>query len=159
MALTVTVEKSGEDVVVTFDGMLNEESSIPDLDKNIQGRLILKLEKLTMINSIGCRTWLTWIRTLNPKQGIVLERCSSVFIGQVSVLKGFAPQDSKLESFFLPYHCDSCDHDANILFQAGQDTHIEVELPCPKCGDVMECDVVAQTYQRFLTKSANEPKY
>lgn len=159
MSLNVKIELSGDDVIVTFDGMLNEESTVPDLDQDISGRLILKLEKLDMINSIGCRTWLTWIRTLKPKKGIVLERCSPVFIGQVSVLKGFAPPDSTIESFFLPYHCDACDHDANILFNVGQDTKIEIELPCPKCGDKMECDVVAQTYQRFLAGPSKNEKY
>ena len=150
MALIVKVEKSGADVTISFDGILNEDSTLPDMEKCIHGRLILHLEKLTMINSIGCRTWLDWIKRIQAPEGVVLQNCSPAFIAQVSVLKGFVPQDSKLESFFLPYHCDSCDHDTNILIRVGHDNSVADDLPCPKCGSKMECDVVSQTYQRFL---------
>lgn len=154
MALKFTQSTVGNDMQILIEGVLNEDATLPVLPSKITGRLILDLGELTMINSIGCRNWLLWVKTINADGGLVLTNCSPAFIAQVNVLKGFVPPMTNVHSFYLPYHCESCEAQDKILFTNGTDTEIPDDTPCPKCGSSMECDVVNQSYVRFLQKKS-----
>ncbi|MGZ3722028.1 MAG: hypothetical protein ACXVA9_03795 [Bdellovibrionales bacterium] len=154
MSLKVTTHKIGTDVHVTLYGFIDENCIMPDFSEEIYGRLILNLEHITMINSLGSRRWLKWVRNLKARGGIVLVSCSAPFIGQANVLQNFIPDGVTVESLLVPYLCSKCTHEESVLFTVGQDLDAPETRPCPTCAGVMNMDVMKSKYFHLLNKKS-----
>ena len=154
MALKITNTVVGLDVHLTINGVIDENVDLPTFDGEIQGKLVVNLEHLTMINSLGCRVWSKWIKGIKAKQGVVLSHCSPAFIAQVNVLQNFVPAGVAIESLHVPYMCASCNHREKLLYPSGQALGAANACPCPNCGAVMDIDVMPAQYFHFLQKKA-----
>jgi hypothetical protein len=152
--LKVSTTKQGQDVRVALDGCMDENCVLPIFKDEIQGKLIIDLEKLTMVNSLGSRRWQKWIKDVRAQGGISLVRCSTPFVAQVNVLQGFVPPAVKIESFLVPYLCTKCAHEEHLLFTVGKDTSVTDERICPTCGGTSKLDVHKSHYFNFLDKKS-----
>jgi hypothetical protein len=152
MSLKITAHQDGNDQHLALYGMLDENCQLPEFDHMIAGKLVVNLEFLTMINSLGTRKWLKWIKSIKAQGGVVLSKCSAPFIAQVNVLHNFTPEGVYVESFQVPYLCPTCTHEAQLLFTVARDTEAEDTHPCPACGGTMEMDVIKSKYFNFLKK-------
>jgi len=161
MALTIDIEHHGQDITVTFRGMLDENAlELPHFSQPITGRVYLKLGELTLINSLGCRKWVQWVRDeMKAKQGVFLLECNPAVVNQLNILEGFIPEGSTIESFYVPYFCESCGYDTVVLFENNKDYIEGVESPlmrspdeahCPSCQGAMALDAVKARYFKFL---------
>lgn len=155
----MTIE--GEDVYLALSGVIDEICSLPAFDQ-IPGRLYIDLEKLTMINSIGCRNWVQWFRDkVRAKGGVSLIKCSPAIIHQVNILSGFLPPGVSVDSFYVPYFCDGCGYEEQMLLTRGIDFNdnqvlAEVgERACPACSALMAPDIIKKRYFQFITKKAS----
>jgi anti-anti-sigma regulatory factor len=153
MSLKVQIQRQGDNVHLRLAGSLDESAQLPAYPDGILGRLIVDLEQLNMINSMGIRKWVDWTKTIRCKGGMTLIKCSTAVVTQLNVLYGFLPPDAKVESFFVPYHCDHCGHEEAFLWvvsgQQPENTRV-----CPKCADMMEIEVIRERYFSFLKKKA-----
>ncbi|MGZ3722027.1 MAG: hypothetical protein ACXVA9_03790 [Bdellovibrionales bacterium] len=150
MSLKITTHKLGTDVHVTLYGFIDETCIMPVFNEEIYGRLILNLEYITLINSLGTRRWLSWIKTLKANGGIVLSKCSAPFVGQMNVLQNFVPEGVVVESFIVPYLCSKCTKEESVLFTVGVDSDASEIRACSACGGDMEMDVIKSKYFHFL---------
>lgn len=150
MILVVTTVQKGKDVHVNISGVLDENATLPDFNDEIFGQMIVNLEGLKMINSLGTRRWLKWIKSIRARGGIVLSKCSPPFISQANVLQNFVPQGAKVESLNVPYLCTKCSHESLVLFTVGKDTDAPDIRPCGECGGEAEMDVIKAKYFHFL---------
>ncbi len=157
MSLSVHIAHSGTDVTITFNGMLDETCQLPEFSEPIMGRVEIHLERLHMINSLGCRKWAIWLRDkVKAKGGITLVKCSPVIVNQISILEGFLPTGANVQSFFVPYFCEKCSHEERVLFREGIDyakgkpPKVNDHLDCPKCHASMELEVVPEKYLRYF---------
>lgn len=158
MKLAIQMQANGEDIRVSMSGILDETCELPEFATPVTGRLIIDLEKLAMINSLGCRKWVLWIKAVKAKQGITLAKCSPAVVNQMNILSGFLPDNVTVESLFVPYHCEACADERFILFHIEQANSAEQianwpeKLDCPQCKSRMELDVLKARYFVFATR-------
>ena len=111
MNLKIHTFQEPDVLTLRFEGILDETCELPEFQSSINGRLTVDLEKLAMINSLGCRKWIQWIRTLPPSLTVTLKNCSPVVVNQINILSGFIPARAVVESILVPYYCAVCDLD------------------------------------------------
>lgn len=155
--LKTETHQDGPSLTLKMSGAISEESDLPTLSETVKGELILDLEGISAINSVGCRNWALWMRELKAGNGIILKRCSPVFVHQMNVLVGFIGQ-AKVASVFVPYYCASCGGVKNELVEfanghvEASNLNIATTIPCPVCKSKMEIDVDEGRFFSFLSR-------
>ena len=156
--LNIDKRETPDGTVVSLRGSIDEETNFAEID-GTEPRLIFDLSGVSLINSMGIRNWVNWMKA-NRNRSLVFRNCSKPIVDQINALEGFLPPGSVVESFFVPYVCENCGHADRVLFRrthefdqgtADQKQSIRPpELKCPKCGEQMEMDVIEAKYFRFL---------
>ncbi|MGE0525971.1 MAG: hypothetical protein AB7G93_09370 [Bdellovibrionales bacterium] len=163
MSLKTSIWQDGPDVRMALEGVVDENCQLPDFEEEIPGRMLVDLEMLSMINSLGCRKWVDWMRRVRARAGLILQRCSPPVVNQMNILAGFLPKGVIVESFFAPYLCAECGHNELDLFVRGEHfddsgiTHVAEHRSCPSCSGCMDLDVMPQRYFSFLSTKAKKP--
>lgn len=159
--LTIQVIRNSEGITLRLDGVLDETAELPAFDTSFCGRMTIDLRKLTMINSLGCRKWIHWLKAYPKGTQIFLVNCSSVVVHQINILVGFVPPGVTVESIDVPYFCESCGEDEHILMmtsgaavQGWTPDQVPDEKECIHCKKTAELDVIKSRYFHFLTKKA-----
>ena len=157
------VKKTGTVYEITLDGPVGEGSSLFNHDVRDASKIVIDGEKMTYINSIGVKNWILWTVRVPAKSPFILQKLPLVMINQASTVKGFLPRHARVESFYAPFVCPSCNLEKSVLFQLGQEYDYasagqprRVTLPkkdCPKCKAEMEPDFIEGKTFTFL----NEP--
>lgn len=152
---------SPKDCTIHFSGAINENSDFSGMDLGAAKVLILDLHGVTSLNSMGLRNWVNWVKGVKNKMQLHFRQCPRVVVDQMNVLQGFLPMGAVVESFFVPYHCDACQHEENYLATRGKDymegtvdTRDGIVMPetrpCPVCAAQMDWDIVPLKYFSFL---------
>ena len=148
--MKIEVQKFGTTWIYHFFGYLNEDAKIPSVDDPSVTELQLNLEKLTMVNSVGIRTWFKFTKSIGPNVSVQLIHLPKVFVSQANMVSGFLPKNSQIQSFELPYYCEHCDL-AESKYCTPQQALEQLQTPlCRKCKGTMELDAVADSYFKFL---------
>ncbi|MGE4131488.1 MAG: hypothetical protein AB7F86_07600 [Bdellovibrionales bacterium] len=154
------IAQKGTDTILTINGALNENAQFPNFPNPIGGRLVIDLEGVTMINSLGCRTWSQWLNKINAKNGVALQRCSPPVVHQLNVLSGFIGPNAVVESAFVTYYCDSCGATEKVLVPLGagiksiDQIKLDETMICPVCSALMELEVSPERYFTFVARRA-----
>lgn len=141
---------------IEIEGALDEHARLPSVPKPLKDRLTIDLQNLSAINSVGCRTWIQWIQSLEVQDGVELINCPPHFVVQASILFGAVPKGVSIRSFYVPYYCDSCGAEELIKVELGDgvtsvdDLKIDDTIICPVCSATMTIDVVKQKFLAFL---------
>ena len=155
MTFTHAITTRGTETFVEMNGHLDERATMPDVTRLGAGPLTLDLGGVSLINSLGCRRWITWIADVAARvERVDLARCSSGVVQQINLLGGFTPKGVTVTSLFVPYECPRCGHAARVLHQiaGGFDVNTVPEsLICTACGTAMNLEIMRQTYFKFLT--------
>lgn len=158
MSLKISTEQRGPDLFFQFAGAMDERTGLPALPEPLPARLIVDLSGVNLINSLGCRNWVNWVKPFEKGGRLELEKCPPPVVNQANILVGFLPPFAEVTSFFVPYFCEPCEHEEFVLVQAGKDYGPGQKLSmsptrsCPKCGEVTELDVMPERYFKFLDK-------
>ncbi len=146
---------------VHIEGPINENTIFSQIDLQGAKILILDLEHVRSLNSMGLRNWMLWIRSLKSRSQTFFRNCPRVVVDQMNILQGFLPMGAVVESFFVPYWCSSCEHEENHLATRGRDfmegtvdtpegLTLTETRPCPVCSGQMEWDIIPLKYFAFL---------
>lgn len=136
---------------------MDERMQLPEMKSDLPGRLDIDLQDLESMNSTGCRNWVHWIRAIKAK-GIYLHNCPPQFVSQAAILKGVIPDGVTVQSFYIPYYCDSCGASETVRMELGKDFRdyeslvIRDQIICPVCSSIMRLDIVKERYVSFLAK-------
>jgi len=158
MALNVELKKIGGVHCFQFSGHIDEVSVFPEIPSDI-GKVVIDLEKVAAINSVGIRSWLQWFDGFQGAT-FTFKNCPVPIIMQMNMVEGFLPSGSKVESFFVPYFCEDCDKEFQEKFILDRDVFVEngayrlasdYHVQCSK-GCSPELDTNEAKYFRFLTK-------
>ena len=158
MDFSYKIKTEGGNTQIDFCGDLNENAELPDTAKKFSGELRVNLKQVTGLNSLGCRKWIHWFKTVTTEGGVALVHCPALIIGQINILSGFVPDDVAVESFYVPYTCDQCGRshaqfvESSAVFGADGSLQVPAEMPCPQCSGILEIEYTPQTYFSFLTK-------
>ena len=165
MSFEVSFEYREDTTIISFTGAIDENADFTSFKPVDTQHLILDLKEVNLLNSVGLRNWINWIRTLPNLEVIEMRNCTVAVINQVSVLEGFVPLNGVIHSFEVPYLCDSCETEIAFWAKRGTDyqertadkdewNKIPTQMECPKCGKTSEMDVIAAKYFRFLSKKS-----
>jgi hypothetical protein len=147
------IELEGHDVKMT--GQIDERCELGELEAKLGDRASFDLERVSFINSIGVRAWVQLLRTLRDRGvAVVLRRCSEEMTHQMNMIADVAA-GARVESFFAPYMCAACGHEASRC--------VEIEpnlaalrrlqaptLPCGECPGTMELNEIPARYLYFV---------
>lgn len=146
---------------ITLEGPISEKTEIYDYDLSNASEILINMEKVTFINSIGVKNWITWVLKIPHRCKVRLEKCPFVITNQVNIVQGFLPRNSQIESFNAPYICDSCGQEKYFMLSLGKEyeyatatspkaVNLPEEVSCSKCGDFMEPDFLVEKTFSFL---------
>ncbi|HEY4244713.1 MAG TPA: hypothetical protein VGM88_33090 [Kofleriaceae bacterium] len=145
------------DGVLYLGGALDEASMLGELPARARdGRIVLDLEKVTFINSLGVRDWIRMMAALDrAKTAVELRRVCEPVVQQLNMILA-ARGDAAVASFFAPYACDSCGREESMLVDAVafHDTLVAGVAPpqtCPECGSKMSFNDFPERYFSFLS--------
>jgi hypothetical protein len=117
MALKVASDIKGTEQLLTFEGSIDEDVADITAPQASMASYIIDLNGITLINSIGIRTWCEWIQRFPAGKPIRLKRVPKAVVTQINSVKGFLPVDAKVESVYLPLFCDKCEKQSNVLVE------------------------------------------
>ncbi len=155
------IEDTEDGKKLVLSDALDENANFSELEKLKIKNLTVDLDGVRKINSMGLKKWIALTRS---QQGthFVLRRCPAPIVNQMNILEGFLPQGAIVDSFYIPYKCESCGVEQlqlaqrNFDFQeATNDQPVRIALPptrpCESCGETMEWDIVEKAYFKFLS--------
>jgi anti-anti-sigma regulatory factor len=150
--------QSGDDQLL-LSGSIDETAGLMDLLGRAQdGRLVLDLDGVTFINSLGVRDWIR-MQAAATQKGIQIElrRVAEVVIHQLNMIIA-TRGTSRVTSFFAPYACDGCGREESLIVDAvanaPQLTKLQApSMTCPECGGAMAFNDFPERYFSFLAGS------
>lgn len=150
----MTHAREGDDLKVSIDGNIDEESVFEELPLAGVAKIYIDLGKVSAINSVGIREWIKWSKGLGGVNAIEIHNCPKVVVDQVNMVAGFLPPNAKVISFFVPYYSDESGEEVMVLFKRGE--HFDDTGARPpeglkdSAGNEMEIDVIEAKYFKFL---------
>ena len=124
--------------------------------------LTLNMSQTTFINSIGVKNWILWSLRIPKNCYIHLINAPFVIASQASTVVGFMTKNMRIESFRVPYTCESCGAEESKIatrgehYQYAQDgkprvINLPLELPCGRClKGKLEPDFIVEKTFKFL---------
>ena len=114
--------------------------------------LILNLEGVIRINSIGLRHWIPLLSRLSSARAVLVEGLSYPFVLQANNVANLLG-GVKVRSCVAPYYCTMCEQNHTIVVTTEEIA--KTELPptkaCPQCASPMEFDEL-DDYFDFLRR-------
>lgn len=160
-----TQRVEGGKLILALEGAIDEDVSFPSVDTSTHKAVELDLKSIKTINSVGIREWLNWIRPIAESAELILSNCPKALVFQFNMVEGFLPARAKVVSFYVPFFCEECDREENLLFTLGQDIVVKDGQPVviadlgnrTKCDSgrcALEMDVTEAKYFQFVRKLA-----
>ncbi|MCB0340679.1 MAG: hypothetical protein H6626_13280 [Pseudobdellovibrionaceae bacterium] len=152
---SVSQSQEGNDVVLTFQGQIDEDANFQSASGVSGSSIILNLDGVTAINSCGIREWIKWLKELPSGASITYKNCPKVIVDQINMVAGFLPDNAKVDSFYVPYYCEESGNEKMVLFTSGKEFNGDSVNPPDsvvddETGDEMEMDVIESKYFKFL---------
>jgi hypothetical protein len=116
------------------------------------GPIEIDCTAIGMINSIGTRNWINFLRALAPKGPYSFRGCHDNFLAYARMVPLFT-NNAKVLSFYVPFECTSCDARTEVLHETRAVVEIErlfQPVPCKACGAETEPAADAEEYERVL---------
>ena len=145
--------------VFHIDGDITEFSEFGELQSE-ETAIEVNLGKVLRLNSMGIRKYLKFIIDLAPKS-LILHEIRPDFVNNINVIPqmlGAAGSRSKVISLYLPYFCEECKSETEVLNKVSElDFNGEGEPSlsqpnCPMCEQVLESDFPEIEYFSFLDR-------
>ncbi len=147
----------GEVVALVLVGPIDERCDLAALRGVQTGRLVLDLEGVTRINSVGVGEWIRTMQAIPESVEVVWERASVALVRQMSMIANFHGR-SRIRSFHAPYYCPACDVERDVLLEASALSRaVAPERTCPDCGAPMEFDEVEEDYFGAILEANQAP--
>ena len=149
----------GDGWLVTIEGELNDHLDAKRLHEGLSGVVVFDLEKVTRVTSFGVREWLRGLAKIRAKYYCFIN-CRPAIVSQFNMIVGFGGV-GELISLFLPYTCDECDREFEILADLRRE-YVNVvggeprRQVCVNCGAAAEFDDLPDHYFSHV-KSSRPP--
>jgi hypothetical protein len=152
-------KKTKDTLEIQVAGTINEDARFDTLDMSNSKTVNIDLKDIVAINSCGVREWVKWIDSIPKGTSIQYRNVPSAIIDQMNMIFGFLPENARVDSFFVPYYCESCLLVTPLLINIQKDSdvsHLKIEdsIPCQKCKNPAELDILGAKYFKFLKKKS-----
>ncbi len=164
MSFSFKIESAPTQEIILLGGIIDGDANFSKITPKKSSQLIIDLKDVELLNSLGLRNWVQWVKTLDQyPSGIYLRNCPNVVVHQMNVLNGFMPLQAIVESIVIPFLCESCNTESNYLAVRGRDykeamdgepAHILMAFSkkCENCGENAEADIIPSKYFQFLSR-------
>ena len=156
MAIECRVVQAPAPPHVYLSGAIDEHTDLDKVFADLQqvrpDPLILNLEGILRINSIGLRHWIPLVSQLSKSRTVVVEALSYPFVIQANNVANLLA-GVEIRSCVAPYYCSLCEMNRTIVVSAEEIRAGELAPPkdCPECGTEMEFDEL-EDYFAFLRR-------
>ena len=125
----------------------------PEELATLQGTLVLDLDGVKRITSFGVREWIRFLKSC-VAESVVFVNARPGMVAQFNLVGGFAGH-GVLASCYLPYICEECDTETEVLLDltTSHDVITRKEPPplsCPKCNAATEFDDIPASYFSWM---------
>ncbi len=113
----------------------------------------VSFEHLVYINSVGVRTWIRWLQTVEKVGHVTLHRCPVIFVRSLNTVYGMVNTRMKVQSFYVPFYDPDSQQRRNLLMVHGTDFFDDGSLVIPSVKNDNDVDLeldVPETYFTFL---------
>jgi hypothetical protein len=114
-----------KELALTLAGAIDEDVQFPVLNLAGIEQVIFDLKEIKSINSVGIREWLNWIKPIAEQCQLSMKNCPKVLVFQFNMVEGFLPKGAQVQSLYVPFFCEKCDKEENILFNLGKEFKLE----------------------------------
>ncbi len=145
-----------------FVGQIDEEATFPDVT-DMPTEATIDLKQVGAINSVGIRAWIMWF-TQHTNTHFTFVNCPKALVMQMNMVEGFLPEKATVLSLQVPFFCEDCDEEKDVLFNVGKEIIVEngqVKLNYDKASICKsecdpELDVSEVKFFRFLLSRSGE---
>lgn len=145
-----------EQLLIRMSGAINEVADFSPVKFAKKPKVEIDLEELTMLNSVGLRSFGIWAGAL-ANEVLEFSHCPKFFIDQVNMISGFIPRRARVISFYVPYFSDDLNVERMILYRKGLEferTNDQIRFHHPDVlgekGERFVMDVIPEKYFAFL---------
>lgn len=146
----------GDLVCLKLAGTIDEAFEGKRLAESVRSStLILDLGDIRKVSSFGIREWVDFMNGVGKTATrIILVECAPKIVDQLNMVANFAGT-GRVYSFYAPYHCDYCDKDERVLWQADRDVEVIKSMKppqraCGTCGELQYFNEDPVTYFSYL---------
>ncbi len=154
MSFSISKKTEGSNLVLEVKGDVDEDANFTPQDLGAATAVVLDLDGVTAINSVGIREWIKWVKTMPSSVKLSVRRCPKIVVDQINMVAGFLPAGTTIESFYVPYYSDSSGSEKMVLFNNGTEFKGGDVTPPAEVkddsGEAMEMDVIEAKYFKFL---------
>jgi hypothetical protein len=159
--------QNADDFIITLPPIIDEQTEFPEKKPRLSQRVIFDCAEISVVNSFGMHKWIIWMRGLNANAEFHFRNCHRKVIDMINAVEGFIPENSVVDSFFMPYNCEKCDGEDSVLLTRGKEFVENTpgqksrllypnQLNCPKCRNSMDVAVLENMFLRFLDRKEKE---
>jgi hypothetical protein len=158
--LKITSSRIGAEVTINLIGEMNEKANVTLPEMIEVTSVVFDFVHLKHLNSAGIRFWITLLGKLPSGSVVHFRNAPKFVVDQMSMVQGFMPSGSVVDSFEMPYFCDKCNKPDSEMLKAG--VHFDqavagkpyaLRLPKKTCGQVaceFEPDMMPKKYLKCL---------
>lgn len=145
--------KTDEKTLIVLKGQIDESFPEELCKLQTEKNIIIDLDQIKMINSLGIREWIKFMNSFSSKE-IAFINTPKIFIDQINMVQGFITPNCSVQSFYVPYFNEDTNSEKNILYSFGKEYGVDYINIVPSIKDddgvELELDVVEQKYFKFL---------
>ncbi len=167
MSIKLISPEFAEDYIIELSGDLDEKIGFPEKKFRLSQRIIFDCDNIKYMSSFAAQKWSSWMREQDPRQQFVFRLVRPRMVAIFNMIENYLPNESIVESFYIPYECESCSHEELLLVRRGREfvealgdnsakLLIPQEINCAKCKSGMKLGVWESKFLRFLDKVSNE---
>lgn len=142
---------------IALMGLINEDAELVfqtiKIEIQDEKRVVFNFAKVKSINSLGVRTWVSFLRSIEENREIIFAECTPDVIMQINMIPSFLGK-AKIESFTTNYLCEVCHKENRKLIFSKDLAPKSLPLP-PQCGAEdcgMQTEELEEEYFAFLTR-------
>lgn len=154
MSFSITKQPEGSKLALKVAGQVDEDANFQPVDVGASKEVVLDLDAVTAINSVGIREWIKWVKAFPASVKLSVRKCPKIIVDQINMVAGFLPPGTTIESFYVPYYADATGSEKMVLFTNGKEfTGGNLQAPAEvkdDSGEAMEMDVIEAKYFKFL---------
>lgn len=154
------------DVELILADRIEDTDEFPKVQVRLAQRIVFDCRNLKFVSSYGAQKWSLWMRSFDPRQQFVFREVPERTVDIFNLLLNFLPANRTIESFYVPYQCDSCNHEDVLLARRGKEyieavdvnpakVNVPENINCQACKGQMTLGVWKSKYFRFLDQNSN----
>lgn len=94
---------SSQDVLFHVPSVVDDRTPLPQYQGFNRQKFILDLRDLKLMNSVGIRAWVHWIRSFQAQNEVRLVNCPVIFLNIAAIVTDVVPDGVRIDSMILRY--------------------------------------------------------